>query len=74
MNSFEGIDLNSVALCIAMFLLGLGAGTAWQYRRVGLFIERLQAQLNDRGSYKVRVSTLYKLRVMLFGVPKNPTR
>jgi len=72
--TFNEVDWDSLAYGTAMFLAGLGVGTAIQYRRVTLFIARLQEQLAHVGSYHIKVSPLYKLRVMIFGVPKKQGR
>ena len=71
---FENLDWNSIAYGAVMFGLGAVVASVIQYRRVTLFIERLQEQLAHVGNYKVRLSVWYRLRVMLFGIPKNKAR
>ena len=71
---FENIDWNAVSYGAVMFLLGAAAATVIQFRRVNLFIARLQEQLSTVGNYKLRLSLWYRLRVMFFGVPKKRTR
>lgn len=71
---FENVDWNAVAYGGLMFGLGFLAATVIQFRRVGLFIKRLQENLGDRSTYKMRVSRLSTLRVMIFGVPKRKSR